>query len=346
MRIDAVSLSVPSLRVTNENILSWIEEQSRGIPSLRVKTYQRLVQALFRKAGSNIRYILDKKRETAFEHIRRAMTDALGKAGTTPEEIDLLIYCGVGKGFKEPANAYFYAKALKMSCGCFDVCDACMSWVRSAEIAHSFLASGRYRKVMVVNGEFNAHDHGFPELFRAESLSRLPYTFPTYTIGEAASATVFSASETPWSFDYTSDPSLCDLCTITLEGYQGFVEKSEKHNLNGVFKFVSFGKELFENAEKYLTSLIPAHVRDLHAPSLFIPHAASSRAYIEAAKRVGIPALKLFTDVFPLYGNLVSASIPMALHLANDRKALKRGDKVVLIPASAGMSHAVVQFEY
>jgi hypothetical protein len=41
-----------------------------------------------------------------------------------PEDIDLLIYCGVGRGFLEPANAYFYAKARDMrTTNCFDITD-------------------------------------------------------------------------------------------------------------------------------------------------------------------------------------------------------------------------------
>jgi acyl-CoA:acyl-CoA alkyltransferase len=81
-----------------------------------------------------------------------------------------------------------------MDCSCFDIADACMSWIRALEISYHFLRSGRYRRIMIVNGEFN-HHHGFPDNFRIRNLRQLEYTFPTYTIGEAASATIVGPSD-------------------------------------------------------------------------------------------------------------------------------------------------------
>ncbi len=46
---------------------------------------------------------------------------------------------------------------------------------------------------MIVNGEFNMH-HGLPDNFKVTSLRQVEYTFPTYTIGEAATATIVSGS--------------------------------------------------------------------------------------------------------------------------------------------------------
>ena len=51
-------------------------------------------------------------------------------------------------------------------------------------------------------------------------------------------------------------------------------------------------------------------------------------------------------QVFPRYGNIVSASIPTAISMAHQQGLLNRGDRAILIPASAGMSFAVVQFTY
>jgi acyl-CoA:acyl-CoA alkyltransferase len=52
------------------------------------------------------------------------MEAAFRKASVTSGDIDLLIYCGVDKGFVEPANAYFFADALGMRAQCYDLVDA------------------------------------------------------------------------------------------------------------------------------------------------------------------------------------------------------------------------------
>jgi 3-oxoacyl-[acyl-carrier-protein] synthase III len=305
-----------------------------------------VVRGLFKAAGSQVRYMRDiDKNEKASQFIFGAIEEALSRAELSKDEIDLMIYCGVGKGFLEPANAYFYAQKMGMGCSCFDIVDACMSWIRALEISYEFLKSGRYRHIMVVNGEFNSH-HGYPDNFKVKDLRQVEYTFPTYTIGEAASATILSPSGQEWQFAFKSLPELADLCTIPLDGYDNFVEPSKRLGRNGLYNFVSYGREMFDAARRYLAPVVKQLVGDLNDPDIYFPHAASDAAYLAAAEDHSLPLDKMFAKVFPQYGNLVSASIPVAMHMAIDEGALKRGDKVVFCPASAGMVYGAVQFAF
>lgn len=54
----------------------------------------------------------------------------------------------------------------------------------------------------------------------------------------------------------------------------------------------------------------------------------------------------MFAKVFPSYGNLVCARIPMAMHMAIGEGRLKRDTKVVFCRASAGMVYGAVSFAY
>ena len=347
MRIESLSVKIPSKKITNNSIYEYIEEYNKDLSYIKKKTYLRIIKTLLKKSGSQVRYIRDKENnEKAVDLIKASMEEALEKANMSKEDIDLLIYCGVGKGFLEPASSYFYAKTLGINPSCFDICDACMSWIRALEIAHNFLKTGQYKNVMVINGEFNAYDHGFPENFKIKNIRQAEYTFPTYTIGEAASTTILTASDQEWQFNFLSKPELADLCTIALDGYQDYVEPNEKHGLNGIYKFVSFGADMFSNAENFLGELVIKCIKDRLEPNIYFPHAASSNAYLMQVDNVGIPKEKMFAEVFPTYGNLVSASIPAGMDLAIKQKKLNRGDRVVFCPASAGMVFAVVQFNY
>jgi 3-oxoacyl-[acyl-carrier-protein] synthase III len=346
MKIDSIGVRIPTRKVTNNDILQMLEQNSPEASTLLVKTYQRIVKGLFSAAGSHIRHMRDEEKgEKASTFIIGAITDALEKANMKAADIDLLIYCGVGKGFLEPANAYFYAQQLGMTASCFDIVDACMSWIRALEISYEFLKSGRYKHIMIANGEFNSH-HGFPDNFKIRDLRQVEYTFPTYTIGEAASATILSDSEHVWKFLYKSLPELADLCTIPLDGYDNFVEPSKRLGRNGLYNFVSYGRELFDAARKYLAPLVKELVVDLDYPDIYFPHAASDAAYLAASKDHSLPVDKMFAEVFPNYGNLVSASIPVGMDMALKSGRLQRGSKVVFCPASAGMVYSAVQFVY
>jgi 3-oxoacyl-[acyl-carrier-protein] synthase III len=332
--------------VTNDEVLQLLEQNSPEASALLVKTYQRIVRGLFSAAGSQLRHVRDEEKgEKASTLIIGAMSEALEKANLKPEDIDLLMYCGVGKGFLEPANAYFYAQKLGMIASCFDIVDACMSWIRALEISYEFLKSGRYKHIMIANGEFNIH-HGFPDNFKIRDLRQVEYTFPTYTIGEAASATILSHSDDEWKFVYKSLPALADLCTIPLKGWDNFVEPSKRLGRNGLYNFVSYGRELFDAARKYLAPLVKELVQDINEPDIYFPHAASDAAYLAASRDHSLPLEKMFAEVFPNYGNIVSASIPVGMDMALKSGRLQRGSKVVFCPASAGMVYSAVQFVF
>ncbi len=346
MRIESIGVSVPSRKVTNDDILSWLEEHSCGVSPMVIKTYQRMVRGLLSMAGSDTRYIRDwNKKEKSCDFIIEAMKRALAKANLAKEDIGLLIYCGVGRGFLEPANGYFYAQKMGMSCSCFDIVDACMSWIRALEISYEFFKSGRYKRVMILNGEFNIQ-HGFPDNLKIHNLRQIEYTFPTYTIGEAATATILSPSEAEWKFAYKSVPALADLCTIPLHGYDNFVEPNKRLGVNGLYNFVSYGKELFDAARRYLVPVVKELVPDFDEPDIYFPHAASDAAYLSASREHAVPEAKMYAKVFPNYGNIVSASIPMGMDMALKEGRLKRGHDVVLCPASAGMVYSAVRFVY
>jgi len=157
---------------------------------------------------------------------------------------------------------------------------------------------------------------------------------------------VVTASDAEWSFHFRTRSDLCDLCNIPLEGFDDFVLPSARLGRNGIQNFVAYGQEMFASAEDQLADLLKEVIGNLDEPDIYFPHAASSTAYLTNGKRIGIKPEKMYAEVFPRYGNVVSASIPVGIYLAEQEKRLKRGDLVVLCPASAGMVYGVVKFRY
>jgi acyl-CoA:acyl-CoA alkyltransferase len=346
LRIESVAFEVPSLRIDKEDILAAAAELNRAVPAAQLHSYCRELAFLLDKCGVREHYIRNRAQgEKALHFIVKAANNALRRADIRPSEIDLLIYCGVGRGFLEPATAYFLSRALGIACECFDVLDACMSWVRALQIAYHFFNSGAYSRILIVNGEFNVHEHGYPELLRGASREKLRHTFPAFTIGEASTATVLSAAGGPWNFHFRSNPSLVNLCAIPLEGYADFCEPEDSLAPDGIGQFVSYGHELQKAALEQAVTFIRETYPDPGSFDWWFPHAASAEICRQAECRLQLDG-KVCYQVFPRYGNLVSASIPAALHLALEENKLRRGHRVVLCPASAGMSFALADFVY
>ncbi len=345
MKIAAISYRVPSQKLTNSDLLDYMEQNNPKVSPIKKAPYLKIVEKLLRQTGAQTRYWRDiDGGEKAADSIFSAIDNALEKANMTALDIDLLIYCGVGRGFLEPANAYFYAKAKGMHlANCFDVTDACMSWVRAAHIASLMLQSGASKAVMIVNGEFHL---GLHDNWEIRDIRALEYSFPMYTIGEAATATILLPSDRPWNFSYLSRPEFADLCTIPLPGYANFVEASDRMELNGINRFVSYGRDLFREGSKYLAKLIAQAIEDVKHPVWYFPHSPSKAIYEEYMPTVGVPIEKVYLKVYPEFGNVVSASIPVGLCLAEEEGVLKRGDPIAFVPVSAGLVASVVQLTY
>lgn len=345
MRIEAVAYRVPSQKLTNDDVMKYIDHHNPHVPFTKKVSYLKLAKKLLDQTGAKTRYWRDfDSGERASDLIVGVMDDALEKANMEPNDIDLLIYCGVGRGFLEPANAYFYAKAKGMqTANCFDITDACMSWIRALQVAYLMLQSGAFKTAMIINGEFH---WGFHDNLEIRGLRSLEYTLPTYTIGEAATATILVASENDWQFAYSSRPEHADLCTIPMHSYANFVDPSERMNLNGINRFVSYGRELFQEATTVLGELFIQSIDDVNSKVWYFPHAPSKTLYEEKCLQFGLPPEKIYLKVYPQFGNLVSASLPVGLCLAQTEGKLKRGDAIALIPASAGLVAAVVQLTF
>jgi len=345
MKILSIGYSIPSKGYSNEESINYWLKNLRELSYFKRPMYRKVLLKILERTGAKYRYARDiTKGETAYEHIMNAMNKALEKANLAANDIDLLIYCGVGKGFIEPSNAYMYAKEIGMkSTECFDVVDACMSWTRTMQLCSSFLKCKTYKKIMVVTGEFHL---GLRDTHKIPSLESLEYNFPMYTIGEAATATILEDSEQHWNFNFMSRPEHAALCTIPIEGFDSYIPKHEKIGHNGPGKFVSYGKELLNAATPLLKKVVAESISDTSKIDLFIPHAPSKKVYTEGFKDVGIASEKLYSKIYESYGNLVSSSVPTALAMAFEENRINRGSKVALIPASAGLSVAAVTFTF
>jgi len=345
MQIAAISYRIPSRKITNEDVIEILDRHNAHVSKVQKAIHFRTINELFEMLGAESRYVRDiAKGEKAVDLILGAMDDAFDRAGIAPVEIDLLIFCGVGKGFLEPANAYFYAQARGMrATHCFDISDACMSWIRALHIACLMLHAQTYRTVMIINGEFHM---GIHDTYELGSLSTLGYSFPIYTIGEAATATILVSSKDMWHFDYQSRTDLADLCSIPLKGYSDFVMPSKRLGLNGLDIFVSFGRELFSEGSALLGRLVQQTIPNPLSKRWYFPHAACKTLFEHNSSHWGVPAERIYLKVFPRFGNIVSASIPVALRMAEEEAVLERGDQIALVPVSAGMVASVVQLSF
>lgn len=345
MKIEAIQLVLPSRKVSNEDVLNQLKEINQDNTQKEFKNYVDEVQKRLIDCGAENRY-WRAENETAIELLSQACTNALQEANCTKEDIDLLIYAGVGTGFTEPGNCYMVADCFGMNkVHCFDVLDACMSWARAAQIASLYLKAGLYKKVMIVNAEFNMHEFIYPHCWKFHNIEQLRYSFNAYTIGEGAAITILSEDDNDWTFMFASRPDRADLCTIPNKNFKQFYNKESEKMANALTgQFASYGLEMHRVAAFEGIKLLKRFHYLKYDYNLVLPHAATKTPIASAARALMLGNKIYF--IFPSTGNLVSASIPGGLYLAAKEGKIQRGQNVLAWIASAGMSFAVIHFPY
>jgi 3-oxoacyl-[acyl-carrier-protein] synthase III len=345
MRIIATDHIVPGTAFSNEAIIDRVAAASRSALSPdELRQTSRHLSEMFKAAGSQTRFIAD-GRERPIDLVVTAARRALDSAGIQARDLDFILYGSVSRGFLVPSSASAVQHALGASgVTCFDILDACASWLRAMQVAESFFCSGTSKLGLVINCECGFFDD--PRVWaiaRIEDLDRLGGTF---TIGEAATATVVASSDddTSTTFYSYSFGEHGDLAVLPLRDARRYSQlalgpleamlfhtRSEQLTAHGF----RIGMEFITNDDPLKGG----------AADVFVPHAGAART-IDVVMRTGKVAARHVVRTFPEFGNTVAASIPLGLSLAAKDGRMRRGDRVFVATVAAGISLVAAEFVY
>jgi 3-oxoacyl-[acyl-carrier-protein] synthase-3 len=242
---------------------------------------------------------------------------ALGRAGVTGAEIDLLVLCTTSPDQLVPANSSALAHALGIRGGGMDINAACAGFTYGLVTATGFIAAGAER-VLVIG---------------AETLTRLTNWSDrsnAFLFGDGAGAVVVEVVPGEGSllgWDIGVDGSLQELF-YSDHGGPGMIMRGPEVFRRAVRVTVDSAKKSMERAKVSASEI-----------ALFVPHQANIRIMTAVADRLGVPNDRI-ASVIELTGNTSSASIPIALAEAVNAGRVSEGDIVLLAGFGAGMTWA------
>ena len=257
---------------------------------------------------------------------------ALSMAGLRPEDLDLIIVGTVTPDFPFPSTACIIQKELgARNAVAFDISAACSGFIYGISTADSFIRSGQAKKALVIG---------------AEVLSRIVDWTDRNTcilFGDGAGAAIIESSEVQpgvLSTSIFSDGSRWNLLYQPGSGSRN--PASDPATDRRLFFLRMDGNEVFKHAvlamEQAALAALAANSMTASDLSLFIPHQANQRIINAIAKRLTLPADKVFINLHK-YGNTSAASIPIALDEANRQGRLKKGDTVLLDAFGGGFTY-------
>ena len=255
-----------------------------------------------------------------------AVRGLLQKAGTKPDEVDLLICATTTPDMQFPSTANLICEMVGLrNIGSFDVQAACSGFLYSLTIAAQFIASGAARKVVVVGADkmssiIDYKDRATCVLFSATppapsflSPTGLPHhgcINPLRWVRNDPSASKGGRRYMP----ATAETVANRLHYVHQEGA-------------AVYKF-AIAKMAEVSSEIMARNNLRADMIDW-----LVPHQAIKRIIESTAERMGVPMEKVMVTIHK-YGNTTNATIPLCLW--DYEPKLKRGDRMLLAAFGGG----------
>jgi len=282
--------------------------------------------------------------ETSSAMAAEAALQAFARAGIEPSDVDCIVAaCGVGEQ-PIPSTAVLVQQKLGLGASgipSFDVNSTCLSFVTALDNVADAIAVGRVRRALIVSADIASCglDWSNPEA------AAIFGDGAAAVIVEAANATDGSrvlASRMETYGDYR------DTCRLEAGGTRiNAVREAARFKDGTTFKMD--GPEalacVVDHLPLFVEKLCASAGVASRALDVTVMHQASHHALGVVQKLLSLDPARLVM-IFRQFGNQIATSIPHALDRAIARGQIRRGQKVMLLGTSAGISFGGLVFEY
>jgi 3-oxoacyl-[acyl-carrier-protein] synthase III len=256
---------------------------------------------------------------------------ALEKAGMGADEVDMILVSTATPDRLLPSTACDIQALLgAKSAGAYDFATACSGFPYGLALAEGHIASGQAETILLICTE--------------KMSSIVDWTERTTCVlfGDGAGAAVIRPAENGRGVLSTyakSDGTLAELLYRPGGGAKRPIDIAVLDERSHYVKMA--GQEVFKSAVRSMCEAANAAMRKAGVTAeeidLLVPHQANIRIIESTARYAGMPMDRVFVNV-DRYGNMSSASIPVALDEAIEQGRVGEGSLVLLVAFGAGFT--------
>jgi 3-oxoacyl-[acyl-carrier-protein] synthase-3 len=339
-KIAGIGMYVPQQVMTNQDLTRYMDTSDEWIQE---------------RTGIKERRYAHRTDETTTTMGVEAARIAIERAGTTPQDIDFIVFATLSPDYYFPGCGVLLQRAMKMKeIGALDVRNQCSGFVYALSVADQFIRSGMYKNILVVGSE--KHSFGLDFSTRGRNVSVI--------FGDGAGAVVLQPTDEPaqgiLSTHLHSDGEAAEILAMynpgTHANYWGdknyasfddaeigqmFMSHEMVNNAQN-FPFMD-GPSVFKKAVvKFPEVIMEALQQNGYQPSdinMLIPHQANLRISQFVQQKLGLGDHQVYNNI-QQYGNTTAASVPIALCEAWEKGLIKNGDLVCLAAFGSGFTWA------
>jgi len=286
------------------------------------------------RTGIKERRLAEKNMSTA-QMGASASFDVMSKANLGPSDIDLIILSTATPDRLLPSTACdIQALIGANNAVAFDIGGACSGFLYGLSMAEGYIAAGRADNVLVVASE------------KMSSIVDWTDRSTCVLFGDGAGACIVQKSEGRKGIIGTHHGSDGKLAELLYRPAGGALIPSTPESMEAGDHLVKMaGKEVYRHAVRSMAEASQKALEDAgilgEDVDLLIPHQANMRIIESTARHAGIPMDKVFVNV-DRYGNMSSATIPVALDEALEQGILQGGMNVLTVAFGAGFTWGAV----
>lgn len=320
--ITGVAGYLPEHILTNEDLTRMVDTTDEWIMS---------------RVGIRERHVLKEEGLATSDMAVEAIKELFRKTGTTPDEVDLLVWCGVTADHLFPATANIISDKLGVkNAFSFDINAGCSSFLFSLVTVAPFIETGRCKKVVLVG---------------ADNLTKFTdYTDRTTCplFGDGAAAVLLEPT--------TEDIGFLDSITrvdgagrkhLYLQAGGSLMPASMETILRRQHYIYQDGQAVFKAAVSKMadTSLELMEKNNLKSEDIswLLPHQANLRIIDATGNRMGLPREKVMINIDKC-GNTSAATVPLCMW--DYESKLKKGDNIIMTTFGAGYTWGAIYLKW
>ncbi|MDR2424393.1 MAG: ketoacyl-ACP synthase III [Prevotellaceae bacterium] len=320
--ITGVAGYVPEYILTNEEISRMVDTSDEWIQS---------------RTGIRERHILKEEGLGASDMGAQAVENLFKKTNTRPEDVDMLVWCGVTADMVFPATANIIADkvGVKNAFG-FDINAGCSSFLFSLITLALFIETGKYEKIVLVGSEKLSVYVDYTD--RA--------TCPLF--GDGAAAVLLEPStEGLGLIDSIAKVDGVGRHVLHLKAGGSVLPPSMETVMRRQHFIYQEGQTVFKAAVSSMadtsTELMERNGLTADDIDWLVPHQANRRIIDATGSRVGLSKEKILINI-DKYGNTSSATVPLCLW--DFESKFKKGDNMIITTFGAGYTWGAIYLKW
>lgn len=329
--ISAVAHYLPKLVRTSSEIEELINLHLK--PGIKVGSIERLTGIKKRHISGE-----DEYNSTLATEACRIL---LEKEKANPKDIDLLIFASTGQDILEPATSHIVQAEIGTQCPVMDVKNACNSFLNALEIATSFVNSGKYKSILIATGEVPSK----AAKYDITSRHFLEKYIAGYTFGDAGTAVLVDTqakiASVVDSF-FFADSNNWDAAMFPGGGSR-FLNKRDAYEFSGDASMLM--QPFFIHTPKLLKRFLNKNSIVVDDIEHVFVHQVAELFLDKICKELQITESKIQITIKE-YGNMASASLPLALDLRLKEVTPRQGSLGLFVGLAGGASigFALIKF--